>query len=279
VISATLIISTYNQPEMLARCLVALDRQSVKDFELIIADDGSDERTARVISSFAERSSRPVTHVWQSDDGFRKTRILNNAINRSSADYLLFMDGDCIAHPDFVLEHLQTASPGHYLNGSMIRLSEGLSDRITVDSINSGDAFRASWLKAQGGEMNRRFLRLALSRPLRGWLNRVSPTQLYWLGANFDNRFTYGFEDGDFGRRLENAGIGAKTVRWTANVLHLWHGRPWSREEDLRRNRQLMTENEEAGLIRTADGLAEVGSEDLRVKRFKPGGAPSEPVG
>ena len=46
----------------------------------------------------------------------------------------LFMDGDCVAHPDFVKEHLVSANPGHYLNGAMVRLSPRLTDSIDQDA-------------------------------------------------------------------------------------------------------------------------------------------------
>jgi glycosyltransferase involved in cell wall biosynthesis len=120
-----LIVSTYNQPDHLDRCLFALERQTLAGFELLLADDGSDERTRRVIGKYSAAFSHPVRHLWQEDKGFRKTRILNKAIASTRAEYLVFMDGDCLAHTDFVKEHVAGAKPGYYLNGSMIRLSAG----------------------------------------------------------------------------------------------------------------------------------------------------------
>ena len=265
------IVSTYNQPGLLDRSLFSLKRQTCASFEIIVADDGSEPATRSIVENHKLQNSVPLKHVWQKDDGFRKTRILNKAILATDADYLIFTDGDCIAHADFVQEHLLQAEAGHYLNGSMVRLRQELSGRIGQNEISDGKAFDTKWLTTNGGGFNRRYLRFALGYTVRTWLNRVSATRLYWLGCNsscfksdamavngFDHRFTYGFEDGDFGYRLENFGLTPKTVRWTANLLHLWHERPWSSPEVMEYNRGLMATKESGGRYRAMEGLEEL---------------------
>jgi len=275
----SVIVTTYQQPHLLRRCLLALSLQSHTDFELLIADDGSDLRTRAVIAEAPSIGNRAITHLWQPDNGFRKTAILNRAILNARGDYLVFLDGDCIAHPDFVREHIAMAARGYYLNGSLIRLGRALSDRVTEASIHSGDAFRAAWLIREGRRIDRRYLRLALGRELRCTLNRKSPTRLYWLGSNascfrddavavngFDTRFGYGFEDGDFGARLERRGVTPRTVRWTANALHLWHERPWLNPAILAADREMMAEAVASGRIRAVTGLQELEGDEQHVK-------------
>jgi glycosyltransferase involved in cell wall biosynthesis len=271
----SVIVSTYNQPDYLRRALIALGRQSRSPDEILVADDGSTEETANMVTRFAKGSTVPVRHIWQEDRGFRKTAILNKALMEAAGNYLVFIDGDCIAHPDFIKEHVTGAERGHYLNGSLVRLNQRLTERLTEDSIVSGRAFSASWLIRHGYRPDRRFLRLSLGRSLRGKLNEHSPTRLYWLGSNsscfrddaiavngFDNRFTYGFEDADFGNRMAMRGITAKTVRWTAVVLHLWHKRPWWDQAEWAENRRLMDENQSLGRFRAVNGLAEIRAGD-----------------
>lgn len=265
-----LIVSTYNQPQHLARCLYSLTRQTHRQFELVLADDGSDQRTREVVENFRRAHRMELTHVWQEDRGFRKTRVLNQAILATDAEYLVFTDGDCLLHPDFIREHARAARPGHYLNGALIRLGQEVSEHITPESIASGEAFNPACLSGQG-RWDRRYLRLSLGYPLRRWLNHASPTSLYFLGANsscyrkdalavngFDHRFSYGFEDGDFGHRLENAGVQAATVRWTAIALHLHHERPWSSPEVLAANRKLQTPRGRGQAVWAREGIAEL---------------------
>ena len=269
--SVAVIVSTYNQPAHLARCLRALERQSHQDFELLLADDGSGAETRALIAATADRFGGRLRHLWQDDDGFRKTRILNRAILETRAEYLVFMDGDCVAHPDFLREHLRAAAPGQYLNGAMIRLTPKQTGAVNADNIDSGEIFDSKWLTRSAGRWNRRYLKLSLPYGLRAWLNDHSTTNLYWLGANsscyradaeaangFDNRFGYGFEDGDFGNRLENLGLRPATVRWTANVLHLDHGRPYRDAARERRQWELMATKGPGGRVRCPDGLDEL---------------------
>src|SRR5690606_19122848 len=58
------VVTTYNQPAMLAAVLEALLAQTDPDFEVIVADDGSTADTAAVVEDVARRAPFPVRHVW-----------------------------------------------------------------------------------------------------------------------------------------------------------------------------------------------------------------------
>jgi glycosyltransferase involved in cell wall biosynthesis len=103
----SVIISTYNAEEWLHKVLLGYAIQTLQDFEIIVADDGSTTKTKEVIQQFQDKFKHPILHVWHEDEGFRKCKILNKAIVQSSADYLLFTDGDCIPRNDFVANHLK----------------------------------------------------------------------------------------------------------------------------------------------------------------------------
>ena len=62
----TVIISTYNNPTWLEKVLWGYECQSYKNFELIIADDGSGEPTKQLIDRFKKESSLEIIHVWYS---------------------------------------------------------------------------------------------------------------------------------------------------------------------------------------------------------------------
>ncbi|MFM7049448.1 MAG: glycosyltransferase [Polynucleobacter sp.] len=98
----SILLATYNWPEALHFCLESLETQTDRNFEIIIADDGSKPETATLIHAMMERSKHPIQHLWQEDQGFRKTMILNQAIQAAQGEYLIFLDGDCIVQPDFV---------------------------------------------------------------------------------------------------------------------------------------------------------------------------------
>ena len=146
----SVIFSTFQQPEWLRKALCGFASQTQTDFEIVVADDGSGEETAQVIRSARKRAGLRIEHIWQADSGFRKCRVLNKAIVRARGDYLIFTDGDCIPHPEFVARHLELAEPGRFLSGGLLRLPLGLSHNIQPDDISSGRAFSASWLSGLG---------------------------------------------------------------------------------------------------------------------------------
>src|SRR5690606_37258005 len=113
-------------------------------------DDGSDERTKIVIDSFRAKTELNIIHVWQEDDGFQKTKILNKAIVASNTDYLIFTDGDCIARKDFVETHLNLRRTKYALSGGYFKLDASVSNKISKEVIQKQECFDKEWLLAQG---------------------------------------------------------------------------------------------------------------------------------
>ena len=94
--SVALILTTYNRPAALDRVLDSVSRQTQPPEQVIIADDGSDERTTAVVESWRPRLRSPLHHAWQPDDGFRAAASRNRAAREAETDLLLFVDGDCL---------------------------------------------------------------------------------------------------------------------------------------------------------------------------------------
>src|SRR5579862_7509054 len=98
----SVIVTTYNREDALDAVLRSLAAQSDRNFEVIVADDGSKPATAALVESWKPKIGRRLDHVWHEDRGFRAAEIRNRAILASRGDYIVFLDGDCIARPDFV---------------------------------------------------------------------------------------------------------------------------------------------------------------------------------
>ena len=146
----SVILTTYESPEWLEKVMWGYAGQSHRDFEVVVADDGSTEATARLARRLATESGLPLRHVWQSDRGFRKSRILNKAIVAAGADYLVFSDGDCIPRADFLAAHARLAAKGRFLSGGYVKLPMSISRSITRADVVSGRAFSARWLRGGG---------------------------------------------------------------------------------------------------------------------------------
>ncbi len=262
----SVIVTTYNNPRALSLVLAGLTRQTVQDFELLVADDGSGPETAALIGTFGATAPFPVRHVWQADNGFRKCAILNKAILAAAGDYLIFFDGDCIAPPRTIAAHVGNAAHRRYLTGGKVPLSQRFSDQLTVDAVLAGSLERAGlWWREVG--KTRRVLASRLPG-LAELLDRYVKRPPAWRGENsstftehvyrvggFDERFTYGLEDADFGHRLQVAGIMPRSLRYTAPVYHVEHPRPYVTEDTWRANQAIYDANRAARASYTSHGL------------------------
>jgi glycosyltransferase involved in cell wall biosynthesis len=277
----SVIVTTYNQPQHLERVLWGYAAQRWRAFELVVADDGSDERTAAVIDRVAADTRLDVTHVWHADRGFRKPEILNRAIVASRGEYLVFTDGDCIPRDDFLETHVRLAEPRRFLSGGYLKLPAALSERVTVDDVRAGRATDGAWLRAGGWRPGHRALRAVREPLLAGALDAVTPTRRTWNGHNastwrshvlaangFDMRLAYGGLDRAFGELLTNAGVRGKQIRHRAVCVHLHHERPYVDHERWRRNRELRARIRREGTVRALLGLAELDAgDDVVVRR------------
>jgi len=261
----SVIVNTYNTPRALALVLAALRRQTCRDFELVIADDGSGDETREVIDGFSKGNVFQIKHVWHEDKGFRLCTILNKAILAASGDYIVFLGGDCIPTRTCIETHRRAARPGHYVVGGKVNLDQMTSDRVMEHDIEQGFADKFGWFWLYAGKRRRLFV--SKTPLLRDLLNRTGK-DLTWFGENastfkahilwingLDERFIYGHEDIDFGSRLNRAGFKARSIRYTTPVLHLEHPRPYGDQEKRKQNEGIYEENNEAHIIYTPYGI------------------------
>jgi hypothetical protein len=75
--------------------------------------------------------------------------------------------------------------------------------------------------------------------------------------AGFDERFGYGYEDKDFGRRLRDCGVRGRSIRNRLPIWHVHHERSYASLRDLDRGRCLYAEGVEQRLVITSHGLPE----------------------
>ena len=268
----SVIISTYNKPHFLERVLWGYAVQSRRDFQVVVADDGSGPETADLIARLRTDADLDLLHVWHEDRGFRKTEILNRAVVAARGDQLLFTDGDCIPRRDLLEVHYRLTEPGRYLAGGYLKLPEHVSAAVTVDDVVSGRFAELGWLRSHGWRPGRRALRLVRSERLAAVFDRLTPTAAHFHGNNasvsreallevngFEGEMGYGGLDRALGYRLENVGVRGRQIRHRAIALHLHHDRPYRDAEVVRRNREILQRIERSSEYRARRGIAELG--------------------
>lgn len=270
-IRISLIIATYNWPEALRACVEGCFRQSDRNFEIIIADDGSGEATRALVEELQARSPVPLRHVWQPDDGFRLAESRNNGILAASGDYIVTLDGDCVPQQDFIARHRALAEPGYMVTGSRILLSEAFSKRVLFDaidlqSLSVGEILRyrlqglgkAAQLLAKLPDLGRRRHRFSFRR-IKGCNMAFWRSDLERVNG-FDESFRgWGYEDSDAVARLFHAGVMRKDGAYATEVFHLWHRE--AKRDQASSNQHIVLERMKTRTTQAAIGLREHGAQ------------------
>lgn len=94
---------------------MGLSKETDHNFEVVVADDGSGFETRKIIEKWKSRSPLRLIHAWQNDDGFRLNQSRNNGIKKSSGEYIVVLDGDCMPRRNFVAQHRKLMERGGQL--------------------------------------------------------------------------------------------------------------------------------------------------------------------
>ena len=232
----SIIVTTFDRPDALDVVLRSLSRQSDRDVEVIVADDGSGPETTALIERWRPRFGGRLGHVRHEHQGFRAGEIRNRAIRASHGEYVVFLDGDCLVRSDFVGIHRGLAERDWFVTGNRALLNKALTEAVLARRLECERWRIARWL---GQRLSGRLNRLApvLTLPL-GALRKMRPQA--WQGARscnlavwrsdldrvdgFDANFSgWGKEDSDLLVRLLHAGVRRKDGAYATGVLHLWH--------------------------------------------------------
>jgi glycosyltransferase involved in cell wall biosynthesis len=267
----SVIVATYEWPEALGAVLGGLADQSDREFEIVVADDGSGQATAALVEDRQERFAGRLSYVRQNDEGYRLARVRNVGSREASGDFLVFIDGDVIPRRHFVRAVKRSMVPGWFVAGKRLRLDRELSARVLGERITIG-----RWSLARFALLERRRVEPlnALTprdrrRPGRdglpdfvphaggyGFLLGVARTDFERVNG-YDMRYEgWGAEDVDMGVRLNRLGLRCGWPGPQSTLLHLWHE---TRKGSRRRpNTALLAEAVAADTVEAVQGIRQL---------------------
>jgi len=270
---ASVVIACYRDSDVVERNLAAMARQSFRDFEVIIADDGSPEDYSPLLARWAPRFVHPIQHVRHADQGFRKTRILNRAILVSRCDRMIFVDMDCLPHQDFVRNHLRHLKPGTALAGRRVEVEREdvpTAEQIWEHGLHLGPAHLFSlWLRGRASLIEHGVVlpfshnigyRGILGCNFSAWkkdLERVNGFNAEFTGP--------GWEDTDIDYRLRVAGVRVQTLRYTIAEYHVEHP---VRVINDPTNQARLEKMQKTGIARAPIGLEEIREGDFEHRQY-----------
>ncbi len=220
------ILSCYNNWEVVRHSLDALARQTHLPDVVVIADDGSEPPAD---PGLFMQPFQALLHVWHPDSGNTKPVMLNRAVAQLETDVVLFVDGDCLAHRRFVEDHLDLLrrNPGRYIQGSRAEILRAEAGGFRPD-------FSTVFRYAATGKITSRIKAFRFPKPFRRWVwggpfypcgSNISLRREDFLKVNgYDERFSgFGNEDNDFCYRLQGTGVAPVMASGCCILYHLGH--------------------------------------------------------
>jgi glycosyltransferase involved in cell wall biosynthesis len=268
----SVILATYERADALDLVLNAFAEQKGKDFEVVVADDGSGDEVARVVDDWRQRLQ--ISHIRQPNEGFRKARALDLAALAARGEYFAFLDGDCVPRRGFMEALRQAASPGWFLTTKRVMLKEEFTRRVVQRRIPIWRWSASKWLLRAPRQVGRPGYLVPARDRRRPWRagqpEFVPPVAAYTLIAvarddfervnGYDTRCTRSTdgEDQDLAIRLRRSGLRCGWPGPAATVLHLWH--PERHDRSDRRDR-LFRETEASSRHEAVVGLRELAAQ------------------
>jgi len=199
----SVIVGAYRHEKTIGKLIESLKEQTFQDFEVIFADDGSDDLTLANILAYAPEWK----YVTQRNKGMRLAKSLNNALRLAKGQYCLLVMGDSFLERDYLEILAEWVKPERIVNGIRIHVDNGVG--VDVDY-----RLKKNYIPPDNVVL-----------PVRPWQVTTGnglciPTRAFKLHGYLDEDFEgYGGEDNEIIARLYFKGF---TV-WSVPLLKLYH--------------------------------------------------------
>ena len=228
--NCSLIVCTYNWPDALRLVLKSVATQSILPNEIIVADDGSDKSTLKVIKDISNILSIPIIHSWQEDIGCRIPHSRNRAIAKSNYEYIIMIDGDTVLHEAFIKDHKRFAQIGLYIQGSRVLLQSTFSDNLINKSLFIKPSVYLAHAKNKINMLRLPFLTKVMShfknrniKRIRGCNFSLFKEDIIKVNGFNEEVTTWGREDSYFVLRLFNRRVYKQHLKFSGIQYHLYH--------------------------------------------------------
>jgi glycosyltransferase involved in cell wall biosynthesis len=250
----SVLVSTYNWPEALETYFLSLSLQTLFPHELVIADDGSGPKTLEVIEKWQKIFPFPVHHIWHEDIGFRRTVILNKALQRTSGDFIIQNDGDLYLHRNYIADQVKAAQPGFWHKGNRVWMDENLSKKVLAGQ--KPNFFSLGFKKRKYALYFPMMNKLGHKTPYKGVIGcnmAYFRKDIFSVNGYNEDLIGWGKEDDELVARFHNAGLKHRNMLGSAIVYHLYHKE--NSKDRINLNDKILQETVENKLILCRNGI------------------------
>jgi GT2 family glycosyltransferase/peptidoglycan/xylan/chitin deacetylase (PgdA/CDA1 family) len=193
----SVVIPTFQRRDIVTRSVAALDRQSFRDFEVVVAVDGSTDGTAAALRGLA--TNFPLRVIEQPNQG--RAAAVNAGAEAAGTEVLLILDDDMSADPELLAEHDRS-----HRDGAEVVMGDLPLDPASPSNLLSWGV--GWWAENRGRRLSEPDAEIGITDLLTGQIS-ISRAAFEAVGG-FDVGFTrdglFGGEDLDLGYRLLKAG-------------------------------------------------------------------------
>lgn len=240
----SVIVIVYNKSELLKKCLISLNNQSLLPNEVIITDDGSEENILESLNEILPSLNFKVKYIKQKHKGFRAAKARNNAIRITSNEKIIFFDQDIISTRKYVETFINNLTTTNFIVSYPIRLTQLQSDLINEDVIRNFNylniltvrqklKIKQQFIEDKYAYWMKKIKLIGKGPKLRAGVFAIYRKNLIEVNG-FDENYTEGGgEDDDLGNRLYANNVIGQNPFWKDYPLHLFHSSNYNKEKKL----------------------------------------------
>lgn len=131
-IKYSFIVPVYNTEKYLKKCLDSLVNQTLKEFEIIIVNDGSTDKSSEIISKYIEKYSN-MKLIEQKNVGLSMAR--NNGVKKAQGEYLIFVDSDDYVELDLLKRIDENIEDVDVLRFQIYEEDESYKNKVKVEEV------------------------------------------------------------------------------------------------------------------------------------------------
>lgn len=128
----SVIVPMYNSQKYISRCIESIITQTYRDIEIIVIDDGSNDKSFEIVEKFSKKDNR-IKLITQKNSGVSTSR--NNGLKLASGKYIFFIDSDDWIEKNYI-EILVNTSEKENLEFTFCDWYVYEKEKIYVDNIN-----------------------------------------------------------------------------------------------------------------------------------------------
>jgi len=177
---ASIIVIAYNEEKYIDRCVDSIMKQSYKDFELIVVNDGSTDNTAEIVKGYKDCRIKLVQHYR--NQGYSSAR--NSGLENAQGHFIFFTDADCIVNQKWIESGIEFFKANPEICA--------LTGKVDIEYAKSSKSYRhAPWLTIP--------IAIGTKCIVPNTINCAFRKEVFETIGNFSIRYNNGGEDIDFG--------------------------------------------------------------------------------